>query len=211
MKLFSKISNLIRRIEWRLYKELKRLRLKNRQPTIIASNCVGTYIYYDMKMRFNSPTINLSFDMNDYVRFLENLPWYLGQPVVPCVDERFDYPRGMIGDVEIRFNHYKTFDEAVAKWNERKQRIDWDNLFVFGVDCDNCTYDSIRRFDALPYPHKVIFTHKPYPEFSSAYYLPGFEGKNCVGVVTNFIDQFRIRRYLDCFDYIAFLNKSIAK
>ena len=62
--------NLIQRIEWRLFKELRRLRLKNRTPSIIASNCVGTFIYYDMKLRYQSPTINLSFDMNDYVRFL---------------------------------------------------------------------------------------------------------------------------------------------
>ena len=66
--------NLLRRIEWRIYKEIKRLRLENRQPTIIASNCIGTFIYYDMKLRYQSPTINLSFEMNDYVRFLENLP-----------------------------------------------------------------------------------------------------------------------------------------
>ena len=198
--------NLISRIEWRLYKELKRLQLKNRQPTIIASNCIGTFMYYDMKLRFNSPTINLSFDMNDYVRFLENLPWYLEQPVVPCKDERFDFPCGMIGDVEIRFNHYKTFEEAAAKWNERKQRIDWDNLFIIGINGDNCTYESLRRFDALPYKNKVIFTHKPYPEFPSAHYLPGFEDRDGIGRATDFQDQFLIRRYMDNFDYISFLN-----
>lgn len=199
--------NLIQRIEWRLYKELKRLRLKNRQPTIIASNCIGTFMYYDMKLRFNSPTINLSFDMNDYVRFLENLHWYLEQPVVPCADDRFDYPCGMVGDVEIRFNHYKTFEEAVVKWNERRQRIDWDNLFIIGIDGDECTYDSLRRFDALPYPNKVIFTHKPYPEFPSAHYLPGFESLSGIGRATDFKDQFLIRRYMDQFDYISFLNE----
>ena len=199
--------NLISRIEWRLYKELKRLRLKNRQPTILASNCIGTFMYYDMKLRFNSPTINLSFDMNDYVRFLENLPWYLEQPVVPCEDERFDYPCGMVGDVEIRFNHYRTFEEAAAKWNERKQRIDWNNLFLIGIDGDNCTYESLRRFDALPYPNKVIFTHKPYPEFPSARCLPGFEHLDGIGRVTDFQDQFLIRRYMDQFDYVSFLNR----
>ena len=198
--------NLISRIEWRLYKELKRLRLKNRQPTIIASNCIGTFIYYDMKLRFNSPTINLSFDMNDYVRFLENLPWYLEQEVVPCEDNRFDYPCGMVEDVQIRFNHYKTFEEAADKWNERKQRIDWDNLFIIGIDGDDCTYESLRQFNALPYPNKVVFTHKPYPEFSSAYYLPGFEDMGGIGRTTDFKDQFLIRRYMDQFDYISFLN-----
>lgn len=197
---------LFSRIEWRLYKELKRLRLKNRQPTIIASNCIGTFIYYDMKLQFRSPTINLSFDMNDYVRFLENLHYYLEQPVVPCEDSRFDYPCGMVGDIEIRFNHYKTFEEAAAKWDERKQRVDWDNLFVIGIDGDNCTYESLQRFNSLPYANKVIFTHKPYPEFVSAVYLPGFEDQGGIGHATDFKDQFLIRRYMDIFDYVSFLN-----
>ena len=198
--------NLLQRIEWRVYKELKRLRLKNTQPTIIASNCIGTFMYYDMKLQFRSPTINLSFEMNDYVRFLENLKWYLEQPVVSYEDDRFDYPCGMIGDVELRFNHYKTFEEAAAKWNERKGRIDWDNLFVIGIDGDECTYESIRRFDALPYENKVIFTHKFYPEISSAHYLPGFEEMDAIGRTTDFKQQYLIRRYMDEFDYVSFLN-----
>ena len=199
--------NLISRAEWRLYKEWKRLQLKTHQPTIIASNCIGTFIYYDMKLQFRSPTINLSFDMNDYVRFLENLRWYLEQPLLPYEDERFSFPCGMLGDVEIRFNHYKTFEEAAAKWNARKQRIDWDNLFVIGIDGDDCTYESLQRFDALPYKNKVIFTHKPYPEFASAYYLPGFEAHGGIGRATDFKEQFFIRRYMDAFDYISFLNR----
>lgn len=199
--------NLIQRIEWRIYKEIKRLRLKNRKPTIIASNCIGTFIYYDMKIKYLSPTINLSFDMNDYVRFLENLEWYLKQPVVPYEDDRFDYPCGMIGDVEIRFNHYKTIEEAISKWERRKRRIDWDNLFIMAIDGDECTYDSIKRFDALPFENKVIFTHKPYPEFKSAYYLKGFEDLKEVYRPTDFKNQFFIRRYMDQFDYISFLNR----
>lgn len=198
--------NLFQRIEWRLFKELKRLRLKNRQPSIIASNCIGTFMYYDLKLQFRSPTINLSFDMNDYVRFLENLHWYLEQPVVFCEDDRFDYPCGMVGDVEIRFNHYKTFQEAAAKWEERKQRVDWDNMFIVGIDGDDCTYESIQRFDALPYKNKVIFTHKLYPEFSSAYYLLGFEDQSGIGRATDFKAQFLVRRYMDNFDYVSFLN-----
>ena len=199
--------NLIQRIEWRIYKEIKRLRLKNHKPTIIASNCIGTFIYYDMKIKYQSPTINLSFDMNDYVRFLENLEWYLQQPVVPYEDDRFDYPCGMIGDVEIRFNHYKTIEEAISKWERRKQRIDWDNLFIMAIDGDECTYDSIKRFDAMPFENKVIFTHKPYPEFKSAYYLKGFEDLKEVYRPTDFKNQFFIRRYMDQFDYISFLNR----
>ena len=201
--------NLIQRIEWYLMKKIKYFRLKNKQPTIISSNCIGTFIYYDMKLRFQSPTINLSFDMNDYIKFLENLKWYLEQPVIEYKDDRFDFPCGLIGDIEIRFNHYKSFEEAKNKWNERKKRINWDNLFIIGIDGDNCTYESIQRFDALPFDNKVILTHIPYTEIVSSYYLPGFESFDGIKVATNFKNQFLIRRYIDDFDYVSFLNKKI--
>lgn len=198
--------NLFQRIEWKLYKEVKRKRLKNTTPTIISSNCNGEYWYYDMGLPFRSPTINLSFDMNDYVKMLENIHWYMEQPILPFEDNRFEFPTGMLGDIEIRFNHYKTFDEAVAKWEERKQRINWNNLFVLGIDGDNCSYETIQRFDMLPYENKVIFTHVPYPEIKSSYYIPGFEKNEGVGVLLYLKKQFLVRRYLDDFDYISFLN-----
>lgn len=198
--------NFIQRIEWRLYKEIKRKKLKNTTPTIIASNCNGEFIYYDMRLKFLSPTINLSFDMNDYVKMLENLRWYMEQPILPYDDDRFEFPTGKLADIEIRFNHYDTFEEAVEKWEERKKRINWDNLFILGIDGDNCTYETMQRFDNLPYNNKVIFTHKPYPEIKSAYYIPGFEKEDGVGVILYFKKQFLVRRYLDDFDYISFLN-----
>ena len=201
--------NLIQRIEWRLYKELKKRRLKNINPTIFSSNCNGEFIYHDMKLKFLSPTINLSFNMNDYVKMLENLEWYMKQPITKYDDPRFEYPTGMLGDIEIRFNHYDTFEEAVKKWEERKQRINWDNLFILGIDGDECTYESIQRFDSLPYKNKVIFTHKPYPEIKSSYYIKGFEDKESVGVLLYFKKKFWIRRYLDDFDYVSFLNKNM--
>ena len=116
------------------------------------------------------------------------------------------YPVGFLGDVEIRFIHYGTFEEAVWKWEERKKRINWDNLFIAGVEKDGCTYETIRRFQQLPYKNKVIFTHVRYPEFPSAYYIKGFEEEKEVGVITFFKEQFFKRRYLDDFDYVKFLN-----
>lgn len=198
--------NLFQRIEWRVYKSLKRIRLKNTTPTIISSNCNGEYWYYDMKLRFLSPTINLSFDMNDYVKMLENLHWYMDQPIEPCKDNSFDYPTGMLSDIKIRFNHYSSFEEAEKKWEERKKRINWNNLFIIGIDGDNCTYESMLRFDNLPFKNKVIFTHLPYPEIKSSFYIPGFENCDGVGVLIYFKKQFLIRRFLDDFDYISFLN-----
>lgn len=199
--------NIFQRIEWRIYKEIKRLRLKNRTASIISANCNGTFIYHDMKLRFLSPTINLSFDMNDFVKFAGNLKYYLSLPLTEIDDPRFDFPCGMLGDIEIRFNHYKSFDEAFKKWKARKERLNLDNIYIIGSDRDGCSYDTIKKFEGLPFKNKVIFTHKPYPEFSSAYYIKGFENEECVGVLSDFTNRFFVRRYLDSFDYVTFLNR----
>lgn len=198
--------SLVKRIEWRLYKEIKRKRLKNFNPTIISSNCNGGIIYHDLGLTFNSPTINLSMDTDDFIRLVSNLKYYLEQEIYEIKDENYDFPCGMLEDIKIRFNHYKTFEEAVDKWNERKKRINWDNIFIMAIDGDNATYDSLKNFEELPYQNKVIFTHKKYPEFKSSYYISGFEDKDGVGVLIYFKKKFFIRRYLDEFDYVSFFN-----
>ena len=107
------------------------------------------------------------------------------------------------------FIHYKTFEEAKTKWDERKQRINYDNLFIIGTDKDNFTYETLKAFENLPYENKIIFTHIDYSEISSSYCIKGFEDKNELGVITNFKKGFLMRRYLDDFDYI--INIIISK
>lgn len=192
--------------EWIRYKKRKCNRIKNKDFTIIASNCVGTMIYYDMEIPYLTPTVNLSIGMNDFVKMVENLEWYLEQEFTELREEG-RYPVGMLGDIRVNFVHYDTYEEGVRKWEERKKRINRDNLFIIGTDKDGCTYETIRRFDKLPYKNKVIFTHVRYPEFSSAYYIRGFEDKNELGVITYFKKQFLKRRYLDDFNYVKFLNR----
>jgi len=61
---------------------------------------------------------------------------------------------GRIDDVLIHFLHYKTFEEAQEKWNKRKQRINWDNLFVMMYTSE---MEEAERFDRLPYEKKICF------------------------------------------------------
>lgn len=195
----------IRDLEWAAYKQKRVKKLKNNDFSIISSNCIGMFMYKDMGLKYLSPTINLSIRMNDFVKMAENLRWYMEQKVTRA-ETKEDYPVGYLGDVKIHFIHYTTFEEAVWKWEERKKRINWDNLFIAGAERDGCTYGTIRRFQQLPYKNKVIFTHVRYPEFPSAYYIRGFEEEKEVGVITFFKEQFLKRRYLDDFDYVKFLN-----
>lgn len=193
--------------EWEWYKRRRRYRLSNEKPVIIASNCVGTLIYHDLKLPFYSPTINLFICMDDFVRFLGRLEWYLEQPVVQVYEDGIPYPIGMLADIKIYFMHYNTFAEAVKAWERRKTRVTPENLFIFGCERDRCTYETIKQFDKLPYKHKVIFTHKDYPEISSAFHIRGFEEQKELRNVLEFRkDSFWKRRYIDDFDYVYFLN-----
>lgn len=193
-----------------LYKKRKRKRLDNLNFSIIASNCVGTIIYHDLDLPFLSPTINLTIEMDDFIRFAENLKWYMEQEIVEIKGEK-GCPAGMLGDVKINFVHYDTFEEGVRKWEERKERINWDNLLLIGSERDGCSYETLERFDRLPYENKVILTRVRYPEISSAYCIEGFEEKQELGMVLNYKKQFFRRRYLDDFDYVAFINSAVQK
>ena len=197
----------LKQLEWKRFKANRRSQLKRTDFTIIASNCNGTIIYHDMGLPFLSPTINLTISAPDFVKLAEDLPYYMAQPLVPMDStEDISFPKGLLGDILINFVHYSTFEEAEAAWERRKARINWENLFFIASEKNGCTYDIIRRFDNLSYPHKVIFTYKDYPEFSSSFRLPGFEGLGHLGTTTGFQPGSLLRRYLDSFDYISFLN-----
>ncbi len=63
--------------ERKLYCRRKKNRLKNKDFSIIASNCNGTFMYYDMRIRYLTPTVNLVIEMNDFVKLAENLEAYM--------------------------------------------------------------------------------------------------------------------------------------
>lgn len=199
---------IIRNHEWWLYKKQKLKNLNNSNFSIIVSNCVGTVIYHDLGLPFLSPTINLTIGMNDFVKFAENLEWYLEKKIIEIKGD-YKYPTGMLEDIRINFVHYKSFEEGVEKWEERKKRINWANLFFIGAERGDCTYETVQSFDKLPYRNKVIFTHKEYPEIKSAYCIKGFEREPELGQILEFKNQFLKRRYLDNFDYVSFLNSSV--
>ncbi len=198
-------NSIIARIEHKFYIMRKRRKLKNLSPTIISSNCNGGIILHDLGLRFNTPTINLYFDSNDFLLFLSDLNEYLEKELAEDESE-FDYPAGKLGDIMIYFMHYPSFAQAKEKWDERKKRVDMDNLFIIMTEKNGCTYEQIKQFDELPFSNKVIFTHKSYPDIRSAVYIKGFENDGEVGILSDWKPGFWKRRYIDNFDYVSFLN-----
>ena len=204
MAVYEKFRN----VEYGLYKIRKRQRLKNTDFTIIASNCTGTFMYYDLKVPFLSPTINLNIEINDFVKMVENLEWYMSQEIAELEGESDRCPVGLLGDIKIYFVHYDTFSEGVSKWEERKRSINRNNMFIVGMGTDTCTRETLARFERLPYPDKVIFTHKTYPEFKSSFHIKGYEQKGGLCCLPVYKKQLLKRRPVDDFDYVTFLNRS---
>ena len=197
---------ILARAEHKFYIMRKRRKLKNFSPSIIASNCNGGIILHDLGLQFNTPTINLYFDSGDFLKFLSDLSGYLEKELAE-VECEFDYPAGRLGDITIYFMHYPSFAEAKTKWDERKKRINMNNLFIMMTDRNDCTYEQMREFDKLPYKNKVIFTHQPHQEIVSSVYVKGFENDGEVGILSDWKPGFWKRRYIDDYDYVTFLNR----
>lgn len=184
-----------------------RIRLRNRTFSLLASNCSGGCICHDLGLQFRSPFVNLYLSAEDYMKFLRSPGTYLDAPLVFLTDTGKAYPLGMLRDITLHFMHYATPREAEDAWNRRKQRIDWDNLFVLMTDRDGCTEELLKEFDALPYKNKAVFTHIPMPHIKSAVYLPGFENESELGNADAFVNRFSGRKYFDVFDYVKWFNE----
>lgn len=178
--------------------------LLNRDCSIISMNCVGGCMCHDMGIRFNSPTISLSINADDFVKFCENIKWYLRQELEFLNNHEYTYPVAKLGDITIYFVHYKSNKEAVESWKKRIKRINWNNIWFMMCERDGCTYEIMEKFDKLPYK-KVIFTHKIYENIKCSYTIKGFERQKEIGNIIDF-KPYRFTRYYDCFDFISWLN-----
>lgn len=184
-------------------------RLKNTTMSVIASNCNGALILHDLGVRFNSPFVNLWIKPRDFIKLLKDFDRYMEEELKEFVEKGIDYPIGQLDDVIVYFQHYESFKQAKEKWDERKNRIDKDNLFVIFTDRDGCTYEDLLEFDSLPY-NKVVFTNKLYPEIKSSFYIKGFEKNESVGHCFEYMPGKKIK-YYDQFDYVRWFNKGKIK
>jgi len=196
----------IKRCIRQVYNKTLIRKLKNNNFSLIASNCNGAFILHDLGLRFNSPFVNLWMKPDDFIRFLSNIDYYLSCEMTFIEERDVSYPIGVLDDVRINFQHYATNETAKEKWIERTKRINFNNLFIMFTDRDGCSYQNLCDFEALPYKNKIVFTHIPYPEFQSAYYLKGWESEVSVGNCFEYKSLFSIRKHYDDFDYIGWFN-----
>ncbi len=191
----------------------KRLRLKNHNPTILCSNCIGGMIYHDMRLKFQSPTVNLFIRHNDFMEFLENIEYYLNCDIEQIYEESVTYPIGQMKrgseSVKLYFVHYPTFENAIEKWRERCTRVDLDNAFVIMEYMQINESDRLwKRFCALPFKYKALLTGDTSFEHPDLVHIDMYNEPYVNGRIFSIKPGKILHRWLDDFDYVSFFNRN---
>lgn len=191
---------------------INRKRLKNNDFSIICNSCIGGVIYHKLGKQFLSPTINLWMTDHDFLKFIHKLDDYLASEL-HFVQGIESYPTAYCKDVLIHFNHYHSEEDARQKWNERKNRVNRDNLFIImsdrpsGGEETEITYDDILSLKKINCAGKVVFSTKTYPDIDYIVHLPKDKEGDYVNLYM--FDKTRLLklwRWELLFDYVGWLN-----
>lgn len=200
----------------RLRRKRMRKALKNDNITFFTPNCIGGILFHDLGLRFCSPTVNLMMRSNDFVAFVNNLDAYLNGEFTEFKHEEYTCPCAHLSakgcrDIDIHFTHYKTFNEAVEKWNERAKRIDKDNTFIFVTERDGLTKEEIESLKNLDVKGIVAFTANDYPEIPYGVFIKKYAQSGEVGNILkkNYLTD--AREYEKYFDFVKWFNNASGK
>ena len=158
----------------------------NSQISVISCNCTGGVVMSVFGMKFMTPTVNLFFNASDFVKFCENLDYYLSLKPIDAGKGIDGYPIVKLGDIIINAVHYDSFDSFFNKWEERKKRVNMNKLFLIFSDRDGFESNLLPRIDKIPYP-KVLFSNKNFEGYDFICKVPGYEGEETVGSVVDYI------------------------
>jgi uncharacterized protein (DUF1919 family) len=202
-KIYNKSINIIQLKYKKIYEKKLRKKLKNDEFSILCPNCIGGIIYNRLGKKFLSPTINLCFSSKDFLKFILDLENYLSKEL-KFIESEYDYPVALLGDIEIKFNHYNSQIEALEAWNRRKKRINYDNLFIIMYDRGGITREDILKLENIECKNKIVLTNKNY---DIDYTLQIKPNENKVdGQVFLDRDILCKRTFEKYFDFVKFLN-----
>ncbi|WP_281641805.1 DUF1919 domain-containing protein [Hoylesella loescheii] len=187
---------------------------KNNSPTIICNNCVGGVILHDLGLKFNTPTINtlfLSFD--DFLYFVEHLKEFTNLDVYELKQTEHPFPIGVQEykgrKIRVGFVHYASFDEGKAAWIKRMKRVNLDNTFVI-YESRTISDEELDAFSSIKYPKLILSLTDKSKEQKYAFYKGHQLYENWFpGKVLEYKNFLGVKRYLDDFDYIDFLNNGV--
>lgn len=154
-----------------------------KEISLISSDCLGGIILHEEQKRFLTPTINLYFNADDFVKFVLNLNYYLSIKPKPFPTKE-KYPVLLLDDIKLFCVHYKSFEEAIEKWVERKKRIIDNNIVILMSDRNGFTDETYNNFLNIPYP-KILLTCNPKFTIDSVL-VKKYAQANCIGDLSKY-------------------------
>lgn len=150
------IRKVIRKVTKSFYQKKYRKKFRGRAYSIISSNCIGGVINNRVGQPQNSPTVNLWIPHTEFIKFIQNLRYYIDQNLV-FIKTKYEYPVAVIDDVHIHFLHYSTKELAETCWEKRKKRIIWDNLYIILYE-DNLTREQLLQLKNVECKKLIVLT-----------------------------------------------------
>ena len=187
-------------------------KLKNKNFSIITTNCIGSIIYHRLGHPFLSPTINVVIFEPEFIEFCVHMDHYLSKDLQFKTEGNRIFAE-LEGDlkkdippINVYFNHVSSEREAEESWERRKKRINKDNMYLIMYNRNGITPEQIKRLESVPFNNKVIFTEEP---------IPGIDWASCIlppeknDFPTDFFmeDNFGRRYYEKKWDLVSFFNK----
>lgn len=215
MRLFEKFNSIILNRNIEKHKAEIKKKYSNGDITIISNNCIAGVIYNILGIRFCSPTINQWMKMTEYLEFVKDLRFWMDCDLFEDLEEskKWNFPVGYLQSntdqskrVYLYMNHYLSFAEGKAKWEERKKRIIWDKLYViYDFNDKDCDISLLYDFDKIPLKNKIAIVHSEISGLNNCYRM------KCISEDDPITKEFEYdgltgKRYFEEWDYIDFFS-----
>lgn len=219
MNTIKKIRN---KLLYETHIKLLRKKLYAKEFSLITQNCIGGVIYHMFGLPFQSPTINMFIEDENFVKLAEAPEYYLKIKPIPIedcyvdpIDDSIKYPVIGIDDVRLCCLHYKNCNEAIEQWERRCKRVHFDKLFIVANTWNlHDNIDLIKRIDNIKVPH-IIFDDKGLEGDSIVRLKGDFWHRDERGIIrpniTDISNDGYHRLFEETFDFVNWINKNIEK
>ena len=200
-KIDRRITKRIKRVLNKSYEKRVRKKLINDNFSIISSTCVGGIIYNRLGKQFLSPTVNLWFYQDEFIKFISDLKTYLSYDL-RFVEGIRPYPVAYLNDIRLFFMHYDSEAEARDAWERRKARINYDNLYIILQDTDGITDEDIKELKNVHCRNIVVLSNKQREKGETPDYI------KTIKTDKKFTDKdkYGMRVFEKKWDYVDWLN-----
>lgn len=217
MNTIKKVKN---KLLYETHAKILRRKLHTKEFTLITQNCIGGVLYHMFGLPFQSPTINMFIEDENFVKLAETPEHYLKSKPVPVsdcyvdpIDNNIQYPVIGIDDIRLCCLHYKNCDEAIEQWKRRCERVQFDKLFIVANTWNlHDNEDLIKRIDDLKDPH-IIFDDKGHKGDSIVRLQGDFWYRDERGIIrpniTDISKDGYHRLFEETFDFVNWINENI--